>query len=148
MFCPVVGGEVLPVTPREGLARGAGRDVELIMGCNRDEWRTFFLFGSLSGTLTEEQAAQALWHLGPGQDGERACCEAFLDVSAEDLHDTVRHRLPRGDLPPPAAGPPLRHDSPPDRLTPIAWGGTRPRRRRSFTARMAFGEWRRATGRV
>ncbi|MFI7699674.1 carboxylesterase/lipase family protein [Nonomuraea sp. NPDC049480] len=90
LFSPVVDGEVLPVTPWEGLARGAGRDVELIIGHNRDEWRTFFLFGNLFGQVTEEQAAEALRHFGPGEDGERAYREAFPDASAEDLFERVQ----------------------------------------------------------
>jgi para-nitrobenzyl esterase len=90
LFSPVVDGEVLPTTPWQGLAAGAGRDVELIIGHNRDEWRTFFLFGNLFGKVTEEQAAQALAHFGPGEDGERAYREAFPDTSAEDLFELVQ----------------------------------------------------------
>jgi para-nitrobenzyl esterase len=36
-FVPTVDGEVLPATPYEALAAGAGRDIELIAGHNRDE---------------------------------------------------------------------------------------------------------------
>ncbi|MFC9427651.1 carboxylesterase/lipase family protein [Streptomyces sp. NPDC056987] len=90
LFSPVVDGEVLPVAPWEGLARGAGKDVELIIGHNRDEWRTFFLFGNLFGTVTEEQTAEVLRHFGPGKDGERAYREAFPDKSAEDLFELVQ----------------------------------------------------------
>jgi para-nitrobenzyl esterase len=81
---------VLPVTPLQGLARGAGRDVDLIIGHNRDEWRTFHLFGNLFGRITEERAAEALRHFGPGQDGEHAYREAFPDASAEDLFERVQ----------------------------------------------------------
>ncbi|MFJ3778940.1 carboxylesterase/lipase family protein [Streptomyces sp. NPDC090075] len=92
LFSPVVDGEVLPVTPWQGLARGAGQDVELIIGHNRDEWRTFFLFGNLFGKVTEEQAGDALRHFGPGEEeeGERAYREAFPDMSAEDLFEVVQ----------------------------------------------------------
>ncbi|WP_127933470.1 hypothetical protein [Nonomuraea polychroma] len=47
-------------------AAGAGRDVELIVGHNRDEWRTFLLFSGQLGKFTEEQAAEAL-HLAEAQ---------------------------------------------------------------------------------
>ncbi|MEV6158091.1 carboxylesterase family protein [Nonomuraea sp. NPDC052129] len=90
LYSPVVDGEVLPVTPWEGLARGAGRDVELIIGHNRDEWRTFLLLGNLFGKVTEEQAAQTLRRYGPGEDGERAYRAAFPDASAEDLFELVQ----------------------------------------------------------
>ncbi len=90
LYSPVVDGEVLPVAPWEGLARGAGRDVELIIGHNRDEWRTFFLFGNLFGKVTEEQATQTLRRFGPDENGERAYREAFPDASAEDLFELVQ----------------------------------------------------------
>ncbi|MEU7747549.1 carboxylesterase family protein [Nonomuraea sp. NPDC049158] len=90
LYSPVVDGEVLPVTPWEGLARGAGRDVELIIGHNRDEWRTFLLLGNLFGKVTEEQAADTLRRYGPGEDGERAYRAAFPDASAEDLFELVQ----------------------------------------------------------
>ncbi|MDA0634525.1 carboxylesterase family protein [Nonomuraea sp. MCN248] len=40
-FAPVVDGEVLPELPWQALRGGAARDVELISGYNRDEYRTF-----------------------------------------------------------------------------------------------------------
>jgi para-nitrobenzyl esterase len=90
LFSPVVDGEVLPVTPWQGLADGAGRDVDLIIGHNRDEWRTFFLFGNLFGNVTREQAADALRHFGPDDDGERIYREAFPGTSDEDLFELVQ----------------------------------------------------------
>ncbi|WP_449867010.1 hypothetical protein [Nonomuraea phyllanthi] len=38
-FSPVVDGEVLPEAPWQALAGGAGRDVDLIIGHNRHEYR-------------------------------------------------------------------------------------------------------------
>jgi para-nitrobenzyl esterase len=40
-FSPVVDGEVLPAAPWQALAAGRARDVELIVGHNRDECRLF-----------------------------------------------------------------------------------------------------------
>ena len=48
-FSPVVDGEVLPSTPWEALAAGAARDVELLVGHNRDEYRLFLALGGLLG---------------------------------------------------------------------------------------------------
>lgn len=90
LFSPVVDGDVLPTTPWQGLAGGVGRDVELIIGHNRDEWRTFLLLGNLFGTITEEQATEVLRRFGPGEDGERAYREAFPGSSAEDLFELVQ----------------------------------------------------------
>ncbi|WP_433427850.1 carboxylesterase/lipase family protein [Nonomuraea sp. CA-141351] len=90
-FSPVVDGEVLPAAPWQALARGAGRDVELIIGHTRDEYRTFLLFSGRLGKITEEQATEALRHFGPGGDGERAYRAAFPDASAEELHELVQN---------------------------------------------------------
>jgi para-nitrobenzyl esterase len=90
LFSPVVDGEVLPSAPWEALARGAGRDVEMIIGHNRDEWRTFLFFSGQLGTIGEEQAAEVLRHFGPGEDGERSYRAAFPDASAEELFELVQ----------------------------------------------------------
>ncbi len=49
-FSPVVDGEVLPVTPWQALADGAGCDIELLVGHTRDEQR---LFTAIDGLLGE-----------------------------------------------------------------------------------------------
>jgi para-nitrobenzyl esterase len=89
-FSPVIDGEVLPASPWEALAGGAGRDVELIVGHNRDEYRLFVLFAGQLGKITEEQAVEALRVFGPGEDGERAYREAFPDASAGELYELVQ----------------------------------------------------------
>jgi len=56
-FAPIVDGHVLPSTPWQALAEGAGQDSELLVGHTRDEQR---LFTALDGTLdqvTPERAA-------------------------------------------------------------------------------------------
>jgi para-nitrobenzyl esterase len=63
---PVVDGEVLPLAPWEALASGAGRDVELVVGHTRDEFRLMMLLRGLIGEVTEDQAAVALRTFGPG----------------------------------------------------------------------------------
>lgn len=88
LFSPVVDGEVLPVDPWLGLAAGAGRDVELIIGHNRDEWRTFLLFGDLVGKVTDEQAREAVRLFGPSD--KDAFVKAYADMSAEDLFERVQ----------------------------------------------------------
>jgi para-nitrobenzyl esterase len=90
LFSPVVDGDVLPVAPWQGLAAGAGRDIDLIIGHNRDEWRTFMVFGNLFNKITEGQAAAALRHFSPGENGERAYRQAFPGASAEDLFELVQ----------------------------------------------------------
>ncbi|MEV0623895.1 carboxylesterase family protein [Nonomuraea sp. NPDC050404] len=86
-FSPVVDGEVLPRAPWQALADGAGRDVELIIGHTRDEYRLFLLFAGELGKISEEQAGEALRRFGPD---ERAYRTAFPGASAEDLYERVQ----------------------------------------------------------
>src|SRR5205807_129264 len=55
-FSPVVDGEVLPCTPWQALKAGAGREVDLLVGHNRDEFRLFLVLGGMLGKIGEEQA--------------------------------------------------------------------------------------------
>ncbi len=80
-FAPVVDGEVLPTAPWQGVAAGAARDVELILGHNRDEFRLFTALGGQLGKITEEDAVSALRRFGPGTDPEQAYRTAFPDAS-------------------------------------------------------------------
>jgi para-nitrobenzyl esterase len=89
-FSPVVDGEVLPTTPWQALAAGAARDVELIAGHNRDEFRLFVVLGGRFGKISDEEAAAALRMFGPGPDGERAYRGAFPDASPGELYERVQ----------------------------------------------------------
>ncbi|MEV6350609.1 carboxylesterase family protein, partial [Actinoplanes sp. NPDC051851] len=90
LFSPVVDGDVLPEDPWTGLRRGAGRDVDLVVGHNRDEYRTFLLFSGRLGTITDEQAGQALRIFGPGEHAERSYRAAFPDADADRLYELVQ----------------------------------------------------------
>ncbi|MCX5335611.1 carboxylesterase/lipase family protein [Streptomyces sp. NBC_00140] len=89
-FSPVVDGEVLPTAPWEALAEGAARDVELIAGHNRDEYRLFLLLGGLLGRVDDGLAALALSLFGPAPDAEQAYRAAFPDASTEYLFELVQ----------------------------------------------------------
>jgi para-nitrobenzyl esterase len=54
-YSPVVDGELLPATPWEALAVGAGGEVELIAGFNRDEYRLFHVVGGRLGQVTSDE---------------------------------------------------------------------------------------------
>lgn len=88
-FAPVVDGEVLPVTPWEALAAGAGRDVPLVVGHTRDEHRLFDLIDGLLGQVTPGHAATALDMLAPGPGGGARYREAFPGASDPELYDLV-----------------------------------------------------------
>jgi para-nitrobenzyl esterase len=87
MFAPVVDGDVLPATPWQALAAGAGRDIGLLVGHTRDEQRLFSLITGVLGQVTEEQATAALEIFTP--DGGRGYREAFPNGSHEQLYELV-----------------------------------------------------------
>ncbi|RPF34416.1 carboxylesterase/lipase family protein [Streptomyces sp. TLI_185] len=89
-FSPVVDGEVLPCTPWQALKAGAGRDVDLLVGHNRDEFRLFLVLGGMLGKIGEEQAGWALRTFGPGPDGERAYRAAFPEATPGELFERVQ----------------------------------------------------------
>jgi para-nitrobenzyl esterase len=87
-YSPVVDGDVLPDTPWRALASGASRDVELIVGHNRDENRLFTAMAGKLGQISEERASAALRLYAPG--GEAAYRAAYPDASANDLYERVQ----------------------------------------------------------
>ncbi|MEH0416634.1 carboxylesterase/lipase family protein [Streptomyces sp. B21-083] len=89
-FSPVVDGDVLPTAPWEALAGGAARDVDLIVGHTRDEYRLFLMFAGLFGRVDEAMAATVLRMFGPGADAGQAYRAAFPDASAEYLFELVQ----------------------------------------------------------
>ena len=68
-FSPVVDGELLPTTPWEALAEGKARQVDLIAGHNRDEYRLFMAVAGQIGKIGNDQAALALREFAPGPAG-------------------------------------------------------------------------------
>ncbi|WP_369241342.1 carboxylesterase/lipase family protein [Streptomyces sp. R21] len=88
-FAPVVDGDVLPVTPWQALADGAGRDIDLIVGHTRDEQRLFTVIEGLLGQVTQEQAETALRLFAPGPDGARRYRDAFPAAGPDELYELV-----------------------------------------------------------
>ncbi len=88
-FAPVVDGDVLPTTPWQALADGAGEEVDLLAGHTRDEHRLLSLIDGVLGQVTEEQADTALNALAPGPEGARRYREAFPAAGPEELYELV-----------------------------------------------------------
>ncbi|HEX8008373.1 MAG TPA: carboxylesterase family protein [Trebonia sp.] len=88
-YSPVVDGEVLPRSPWRALLSGAARNVELLTGHNRDEYRLFTAMGDRFGKITEADAAAALDTFAPGPDGAAAYRKAYPGASPEQLHELV-----------------------------------------------------------
>ncbi|MFD8098175.1 carboxylesterase/lipase family protein [Nocardia fluminea] len=95
-FSPVVDGDVLPSAPWSALADGAAREVDLLIGHTRDEFR---LYTSRTGSEpTTARTSAAFHHLAPTPDGDRLYRTAYPDATPsqqlEVLHTDWLFRMP------------------------------------------------------
>jgi para-nitrobenzyl esterase len=88
-FSPVVDGEVLTRSPWRALVSGAARDVELLTGHTRDEYRLFLALSGRLGRITEEEAETVLEAFAPAPDGPAGYRKAYADADAGDLFEVV-----------------------------------------------------------
>ncbi|MFI8167927.1 carboxylesterase/lipase family protein [Streptomyces sp. NPDC085931] len=89
-FSPVVDGEILPAVPWRALASGAAKDVALLVGHNRHEYRLFAALAGQLGQVTDERAGTALRLFAPGPGGEAAYRAAFPGACASELYERVQ----------------------------------------------------------
>ena len=85
-FSPVVDGELLPTDPWTGLAAGAGHDVPLVVGHNRDESRLFLVLDGLVGAVTDDMASERMELCGPGHAAAERLRAAYPGATAEELY--------------------------------------------------------------
>ncbi|AGB21937.1 carboxylesterase type B [Mycobacterium sp. JS623] len=84
-FGPVIDGDILPDSPFRALAAGTGRDIELLIGHNRDEYRIV-----LGGDeVTPEAAQRALSSLPPIADGADAYRSGYPHADDRELYELV-----------------------------------------------------------
>jgi para-nitrobenzyl esterase len=88
-FSPVVDGEVLTRTPWRALVSGAARDVELLTGHNRDEYRLFIAAQGRLGQITDDEAATVLDYFAPAPDGPAGYRKAYPNADAGGLFEVV-----------------------------------------------------------
>ncbi|MGW2017690.1 carboxylesterase/lipase family protein [Streptomyces sp. NPDC001927] len=88
-FSPVIDGDTLRVTPWQALAKGAGRDIDLLVGHTRHETRLLAALDGVLGQVTAAQAETALHVFGPGRDAAHRYREAFPAAGPEELYELV-----------------------------------------------------------
>jgi para-nitrobenzyl esterase len=88
-YSPVVDGEVLPRAPWRALLSGAARDVELLTGHNRDEYRLFTARDGRLGAITEQDAGAALNMFAPAPDGVAGYRAAYPGAAPGLLYEVV-----------------------------------------------------------
>ena len=81
-FSPVVDGEVLPADPWTALANGHARDVELVIGHNRDECRLF----TVGNELVDAEITSALAAFSP-PGGAAAYRAAYPEADDQRLYE-------------------------------------------------------------
>jgi para-nitrobenzyl esterase len=73
---PSVDGDLLPLPPREQVAKGIARGVPLLLGTNREEWKLFMLGDRKARRLDEASLRRRLARALPGADAQgRALAE-------------------------------------------------------------------------
>jgi para-nitrobenzyl esterase len=88
-FSPVIDGEVLTRTPWRALVSGAARDVELLTGHNRDEYRLFMAMKGRLGQVTEDEANTVLDYFAPAPDGPAGYRKAYPNADASGLFEVA-----------------------------------------------------------
>jgi para-nitrobenzyl esterase len=88
-FSPVVDGEVLPRAPWRALLSGASRDVDLLTGHNRDEYRLFIASQGRLGLISDDETGTLLDHFAPASEGPAGYREAYPDADANELYEVV-----------------------------------------------------------
>ncbi len=88
-FSPVVDGEVLTRTPWRALVSGAARDVELLTGHNRDEYRLFIAVQGRLGQITDDEADTVLDYFAPAPDGPAGYRKAYPNADAGALFEVA-----------------------------------------------------------
>jgi para-nitrobenzyl esterase len=86
-FSPVVDGAVLPRAPWRALLSGAARDVDLLIGHNRDEYRLFIVASGRLGKISEEETATVLDAFAPGPDGAARYRGTYPEAGAGSLFE-------------------------------------------------------------
>jgi len=88
-FSPVVDGEVLTRAPWRALIAGEARDVELLTGHNKDEYRLFIAREGRLGRITDEEANVVLDYFAPAPDGPAGYRKAYPGADAGGLYEVA-----------------------------------------------------------
>jgi para-nitrobenzyl esterase len=88
-FSPVVDGEVLTRAPWRALVSGAARDVALLTGHNRDEYRLFLAAQGRLGQITDDEASTVLDYFAPAPDGPARYRKAYPSADAGGLFEVA-----------------------------------------------------------
>jgi para-nitrobenzyl esterase len=86
-FSPVVDGTLLPEAPWRALARGAARDIDLLVGHTRDEYRLYT--SRPGGEPTDARMTAAFDHLAPNTAGKGLYRTAYPDATLSQRFEVL-----------------------------------------------------------
>ena len=89
LFGPVIDGNVVLDTPWRAMAAGAGRDIDLVVGHNRDEYNSMIAEAGWPESVTQAEAERALRLLSPTPEGARDYRAAYPDADHRPLYQLV-----------------------------------------------------------
>jgi para-nitrobenzyl esterase len=89
IFGPVVDGTAVPTSPWRAMASGAARDVEMIIGHNRDEYNIVIAGAGGPSTVTEAATERALRTLPPRPTGAEDYRAAHPGAGHAELYQIV-----------------------------------------------------------
>lgn len=85
---PVIDGQVLPGSPLQRIAAGSGRQVDMIVGSNVDDWRLWLVVSGAIARITDEIL------IGPVRGNGYQCLAAY-GLAPEAALAAYRARYPR-----------------------------------------------------
>ena len=88
-FSPVIDGEVLTRAPWRALVSGAARDVALLTGHTKDEYRLFIAAKGKLGKVTDAEADTVLDYFAPAAHGPAGYRKAYPDAGAGGLFEVA-----------------------------------------------------------
>jgi para-nitrobenzyl esterase len=86
-FSPVVDGDILPCAPWWALANGVARDIPLLIGHTRDEYRLYT--SQPGGAPTDAQITAVFDHLAAGRGGDEIYRAAYPDATSDRRYEIV-----------------------------------------------------------
>ncbi|MEX2205592.1 MAG: carboxylesterase family protein [Myxococcota bacterium] len=90
-FQPCIDGDLLPESPLDALARGSAKDVALLAGTNRDEWKLFLLADVRARRMDEAALRRRFARVLAEPEAERAY-QAYRRAPQARRPDDTRER--------------------------------------------------------
>lgn len=89
-WAPTVDGDVLPQAPIDAIRAGAAADIEVIVGSNLDETRTFLLLGGFLDAITDQALLAMAALYGLTSAGVQAYRDSMPGATPGDIYSAIQ----------------------------------------------------------